>query len=175
MLGEYVPKTGYSMPSSSRVLDLGCGRCFEGRVLSDYFVCRHLVGIDANPQKIAKAKEEYTEMMSVPKPKYEFIVGNARKLRKIVNGKFDVVVARHPNVAEIPDVWKEIFSEAKRLMKPESLLIATSFGSKEHEVLEKQLKNLSYEIIFSCMNEYSPSTTGPYMIDKKVLFARKKD
>ena len=37
MLETYVPQVGYSVPECPRILDLGCGVCYEAHVLSSYF------------------------------------------------------------------------------------------------------------------------------------------
>lgn len=112
MLEAYVPQVGYSAPSSPRILDLGCGRCYEAHVLSSYFGNQphgfgskdvFVVGIDINEKEIKKAREEYAEQdfsekitKYVERPNYKFIHGDARNLRELIEGEFDIIVARHP-------------------------------------------------------------------------------
>lgn len=190
MLETYVPQLNYSIPQQPRILNLGCGRCYETLVLNEYFSGKSegfdsentfLVGIDINVKEIERAKQEYTRadfsekvIKFVEKPNYRFVHGDARNLRELVDGEFDVVVTRHPNVAEIPDTWHTIFRESNSLMKPQGLFLATSFSDIEHEVLEEQVQKAGYKIALSTQNVYAiPTSHKEVSIDRKVLFARK--
>ena len=60
MLETYVPQVGYSAPQNPRILNLGCGECYEGFVSSGYFGGKPygsdpedvlLVGIDIDAKK----------------------------------------------------------------------------------------------------------------------------
>jgi SAM-dependent methyltransferase len=189
MLETYVPQVGYSASKNPRILDLGCGPCYEAHVLSSYFGGEPfgfdsddvlVVGIDINEKEIEKARMEYSELdfseeiiKWVEEPNYKFIHGDARELRKLVDGEFDVVVARHPNVAEMPDNWYTIFREAREVLKPDGLLIATSPSDTEHEMMEEQIQRLGYKIVLSCTNMYAiPTSHEKASIDRKILIAR---
>ena len=191
MLEKYIPRTGYAAPERPRILNLGCGVCYEALVLSGYFGGKPwgfeskdvlLVGIDIDKKEVERAKQEYTTFELndknanwIEKPNYRFIQGDARRLRELVNGEFDVVVARHPNVAELPDTWSTIFRESHGLMRPEGLLIATAFSDIEHEILEEQVQKAGYTIALSTANAYAlPLPHSKVSIDRNVLFARKR-
>ncbi len=190
MLETYVPQIGYSAPAYPRILNLGCGKCYEAFVLSGYFGGKLegydsegvlLVGVDIDAKEIARAKQEYTrpdfsERVTkwVEQPNYRFIHGDARGLRELVDGEFDVVVARHPNVAEIPDIWHNIFRESNCLMRPAGLFLATSFSDIEHQMLEEQVQKVGYKIALSTSNAYAiPTSHKEVSIDRKVLLATK--
>src|SRR3989344_5263664 len=174
MLETYVPQTGYSTPEHPRILNLGCGKCYEAFVLSGYFGGKPdgydsedviLVGVDIDAKNIERAKQEYTKpdfseriTKWVEQPNYRFIHGDARRLREFVDDEFDVVVARHPNVAEIPDIWYTIFRESNGLMRPEGLFLATSFSDIEHQTLEEQVQKAGYKITLSTPNAYAIPT-----------------
>ena len=190
MLETHIPQVGHSAPQNSRILNVGCGVCYEGFVLSSYFGGKPdsydskdvlLVGIDIDAKEIERAKQQYTspdfsERVTrwIEQPNYRFIQGDARKLKELVDGEFDIVVARHPNVAEIPDTWYTIFRESNGIMKPEGLFIATSFSDIEHGLLEEQVQNAGYKIKLSSPNAYTiPTPHKEVSIDRKVLLARK--
>lgn len=188
MLETYVPQVGYSAPEHPRIIDLGCGRCYEAHVLSGYFGGEPfgwdsknvlVVGIDIDKKEIERAIKEYSTLdvktlEYVPKPNYRFIHGDARQLRQLVDDEFDISVARHPNVAEIPDTWYTIFKEAYNLTKLDGLFLATSFSDIEHEMVEDLVQKAGYKIALSTANLYAVSLSHKEVsIDRKVLLARK--
>ena len=190
MLETYVPQTSYSVPQNPKILNLGCGICYEAFVLSSYFGNQPdgfsskdvlVVGIDIDEKEIERAKDHYkspdfSEKITkwVEPPNYKFIHGDARRLRELVDDEFDVVVARHPNVAEIQDDWYKIFKESYEIMKPEGFLIATSFSDIEHGMLEELIKKVGYKIALSSSNLHAiPTDHKDVSIDRKVLLARK--
>jgi len=190
MLETYVPRVGYSAPKNPRILDLGCGRSYEAHVLSSYFGNQPdgwdskdvlVIGIDIDEKEIKRARDDhsspdFSEQVTkyVEKPNYRFIRGDATKLRELVDGEFDIVVARHPNVAELPDTWYAIFREANDILKADGLFIATSFSDIEHKMLEEQVQRAGYKIALSSENIHSiPTTHKEVSIDRKILLARK--
>lgn len=191
MLEAYVPRTGYVAPESSRILDIGCADCTEGHVLSSYFGGQPfgyqsekvlVVGIDLDRKaleraelnyRIAEFSEDQIGPRMIPLPNYQFICGDAQQLTTLVKGEFDVVVARHPNIAEQKLVWKTIFQQAVSVMKPGSLFIATSFSDIEQKMLEETVEGLFFPYL-STPNRYAIPTTHPEVsIDRNVLLARK--
>ncbi len=191
MLETYVPQVGYSAPEHPRILDLGCGICYEAHVLNGYFGNKPngfesedvlVVGIDIDKKEIERARRDYSKpdfseriTKLVEKPNYRFVHGDARQLRELVDGKFDVVVARHPNVSEIPDTWYTIFRESNDLIRPDGLFLATSFSDIEHKMLEEQVQKAGYKIALSTPNSYAiPTSHRDSSIDRKVLLAMKQ-
>lgn len=190
MLETYIPRTNYHINGNERILNLGCGKCYEAYVLSGYFGGKHygsdsenvfLVGIDIDAKEIERAKQEYTRLdfservaKFIEKTNYKFVEGDAKRLRELVNGEFDVVIARHTNVAEIPDTWRTIFQEAYHLLKTRGILLATSFSDLEHQMLEEQVQKAGYKIALSESNAYAiPTSDKEVSIDRKILLARK--
>lgn len=92
MLRQYVPRTSYIRMDNPRILNLGCGACEEGRELSDYFGCSDILGIDMGEDEIKMARQINQRLPA------RFVRGNYADLHKLVEGPFDVVVARHPAV-----------------------------------------------------------------------------
>lgn len=188
MLETYVPQVGCSAPEHPRILDLGCGECIEAHVLSGYFGGEPygfasgrvlVVGIDIDEKKIARAKRNYSRfdcnegiIKYIERPNFRFIHGDLIRLRELVDGEFDIVVARHPNVAEIPETWYTIFRESKGIMRPEGLFLATSFTDIEHEMLEELVQRAGFKIALSTLNMYAiPTSYEECSIDRNVLLA----
>ena len=191
MLETYVPQVGYSSTPKPRILNLGCGECYEAHVLSGYFGNQPdgfssedvlVVGIDVDEEAIERARTEYQTRdakklyiwTKQPAENYKFIHEDARKLRELVDGKFDVIVARHPNVAEIPDAWHDIFRESNEVIRPNGILLATSFSDIEHKILEEQIRRAAYKIALSSSNQHSiPTDYKEVSIDRNILIAKK--
>ncbi len=170
MLEAYVPLIGYSAPERPRIVDVGCGTCYEARVLSDFFGAV-IVGIDEIEEDIKLSQALYR---IEGETRHTFIHGDARNLRQLVEGEFDVVVSRHPNVAQFPDVWQAIFEETYGVLRSEGLLLATSYRDAEHALLEEVVQRAGYRIVLSTANEYPIRTPRKETsVDRKVLFARK--
>lgn len=92
----------------------------------------------------------------------------------MVDGEFDVVVARHPNVAEITDTWYTIFRESNGLMRQDGLFLATSYSDIEHQMLYEQVQKAGYQIALSIPNVHAiPLSDKEISIDRKVLLAKK--
>ena len=191
MLEEYVPLSGYTIPNSARILNLGCGRCEEALVLSGYFGSKpfgfdsksvKVVGIDIDPKKIEKSEQLYESIDSnnkiikfVKNSNYTFIEGDARKLRRLVNGEFDIIVARHPNIAEKEDMWRNVFVESRKLIKSCGLFIGTSYSNIEHQMFEEQVQKAGYKILLSKENSHA-TPISRYLdmaIDKRILLAKR--
>ncbi len=193
MLETYVPMTGYNAPEKPRILNLGCGLCQEAIVLSGYFGGKpfgfdskdvFLVGIDKNEKRIEDARKSYSfiklakgKVKYIPSKNYQFIQGDATRLRELVDGEFDIVVARHPNLIDQKDVWIMIFEEANMMTKDKGLFIGSSFTDFEHAYLRECISDAEY---FQCLDvknihslyseNLSPHETS---YDRNVLFARK--
>ncbi len=193
MLKTYVPMTGFKVPENPRILNLGCGLCHEAIVLSGYFGGKpfgfdskdvFVVGIDINEKKIEGARKSYSsiefedgKIKYHPRENYQFICGDAIRLRDLVDGEFDIVVARHPNLIDQKDVWIMIFEEANMMTKDKGLFIGSSFTDFEHAYLRECISDAEY---FQCLDvknihslyseNLSPHETS---YDRNVLFARK--
>jgi len=178
-LETYVGQAGYIAPPNPRILDLGCGECHEAFVLSSYFgiqpdhldsgdVC--VVGIDP------KQRDIETASMNNPASdgRYKFIVGDARCVKQLVDGEFDVAIARHPEISHITNIWREIFSETRDIMRPEGILISTTYADFELEELKKQVGKAGLDIVLTAQNYWSPvSRVHHIQRDKYILIARK--
>lgn len=124
---------------------MGCGGCEEGYVLNGYFGNKSF-GLESPD-------------VFVVNPQYQFIHGDARDLRKLVDGEFDVVVARHPHLAkndhcalELADMWRTIFKESRGVLKPDGLYVHYSFCERcffrqTRVVCQKLRSSIVYEYL----------------------------
>lgn len=201
MLATYVPRTGFQLPEGRRtkVLNLACGSCLEGRVLRRYFSGSdyygigfgrdiELVEIDHDPDEIKKAIANNSSRKGGLPENIRFLPGDARDLSGIpqVPKQIDVVLIRHQQLVGKPgqdpyvsqEIWTEIFSEAVQKVAPEGIVIISSYSGYEHEKLKECIKTLSCEIIIDERNPYFKPMEDIGALDSgfdcNVLILRKK-
>lgn len=188
MLETYVPQVGYSAPDSPRILNLGCGICHEAFVLSGYFGGKpygyesqdaFVVGIDVDKRAIERDRErhktdDFSTCKFVEKPNYQFIHGDARRLRELVNGEFDVVVTRHPEILHNTEVWRQIYGEVSQVHKTGGLLLASFYMATELSRMKDFISD--YNIKIATRNPFGRplSESSPVISDQFVLMAIKK-
>ena len=172
-LERYVPESGYRSAGSARILNLGCGRSYEARPLNQYFGDGTdsrkviVVGIDKNEEQIERSRVLYRGLSQ-----YVFIRGDIARQPELIDGEFDVIVARHHTAIAAPDEWNQIFRESKKVLKPEGILIATSFQDIEHTAIRTQAEKVGYRVILDCKNECSIPITKHVGLDRNILIAR---
>ncbi len=194
MLATTINKTGYTPPQDRQttILDLGCGRCDEGLVLSAYFGGNNfgsdsnkvkLVGVDINQEEINKAissneKPDFSEektKYALP-PNYEFYCADATNLDSYpqVPQQADVVVIRHEQISADQDIWTRIFQTARDRVNPEGIILITSFSDIEHETALKALAQLDCGVVVNERNQFAkPTNTPEVSIDRNVAIVRK--
>jgi len=154
------------------LLNLACGPCEEGSILSAFFGQSGLTvrqfAMDLRDHAIDKAKRRYaaTETLfrkaGIPGIKQldeansvEFVADNAIHLAgygQIPQG-FDVIFIRHQNLWHDRLVWKEIFQFSLKQIEPENgMLIITSYFDREHLLALDLIKSLGGEVLFSQTN-----------------------
>lgn len=183
MLVTEIPKTEYSPPKGRKttILNLGCGVCQEGRMLSSFFGGEEfgseggrnvdLIGVDVDPKEIERAKKDHQI------PGYEFIVGDATNLDQYssIPTQVDVVVIRHQQISHNKNLWQEIFQQALRHVTPEGIILITSFSDIENEMLVETLQTLNCEMIINERNPYAkPTTTEGLSIDRNITIVRSR-
>lgn len=191
MLETYAPLDKYAASLPARIVSAGCGPSTEAFALSGYFGRKpfgydslevRFTGIDANEKVIETAKKEHLrshpdDFGKTPMPNYTFIHGDAREVRP----ECDILLARHPNIAQLPQVWEEIF--ATNGLKQGGLLITTEYGEWEFENrLKPAIARTGYSIDYSGKNIHAVPFTalgGEYLpgnpaYDKMVIIARKQ-
>lgn len=195
MLVSTVERAGYKPPQDRQtvVLDLACGRCEEGLVLSAFFGGEtfdwtnnnvRLIGVDIKEKDIEKAiinysMPDFSEKVTkyVLPPNYDFIVGDATNLDRYpqIPKRADIVAIRHQQISDNKHIWTKIFQQALLRLNEGGIIITTSFSDVEHEMLIKALRKLNCEIVINESNPYAkPLSHKEISLDRNIAIIRKK-
>lgn len=179
-------------PGSDRetfdLLNLACGYCQEGSVLSAFWGRTgkrvSQFAMDLRDAEIDKAKRRYaaTEKLfnaaGVPTIKaqdgganVEFLAGDATKLAGFgqIPAQFDVVFIRHQNLWHDRPTWQRIYEFALSRIADDGLLVITSYFDREHVLALELIRALGGDVLVSLQNPDSRelSTEGK-SIDRHV-------
>ena len=195
MLVTEVAKTDYQPPQDrqAQILDVGCGKCKEGIVLSAYFGGGEfgsandnvkLIGIDINKRDIDKAisghqRTDFSQQVTryVLPSNFEFIHGDATKLDQYpqIPDQLDVIVIRHQRILDNEEIWTEIFQESLNRLSPDGIMILTSFSDVEHQMLMEKLKELNVEVKIDETNPYAkPTLHEEVSTDRNITIIKRK-
>ncbi|MEM7384639.1 MAG: hypothetical protein AAF514_06805 [Verrucomicrobiota bacterium] len=180
ILGVGMDAAHYKLPVDSEVklLNLACGPCFEGAVLSAFFgqpgkpgSPRNRVrffGMDLRDREIDKAERRYaaTEALfhraGLPpvteqdesRSRIEFFADDATRLigYKQIPRSFDIIFLRHQNVWHDRPVWRKIFSFALSRLASDGRLIITSYFDREHLIALEMIRRLGGHLLTSRQN-----------------------
>ncbi len=177
MLEVVVARSG-RVPGAGRevlnLLNLACGYCEEGAVLSAYWgrgggrVSQF--AMDLRDAEIDKARRRYSATESlfrragVPPVRgrdggasVEFVAGDASKLAGVgqIPANFDVVFIRHQNLWHDRPTWQRIFEFALARIADDGLLLITSYFDREHLLAMALLKALGGRVLVSERNPAS--------------------
>ncbi len=171
-----------------RVLDLACGDCREGEVLSDFAASLvtdeeasvSLTGMDIRAREIADAARRFGKS-GTPKQgrgprNYDFLNGDATKLldHKELGEAFDIVFLRHQNYWNGARDWEEIFHHALSKLHPEGHLIITSYFDREHALALDAIERQGGELMRSDFNPLTRSLTTPgKSVDRRIAIFRR--
>jgi len=196
MLVATVARSGYKPPQGRQtiILNLGCGRCKEGIVLSAFFGGENfgsssenvkLIGVDIKQKNIESAIRlyslpDFSEKVTkhVLRPNYEFIVGDATNLDRYqqIPKEVDVVVIRHQQISDNEQTWVKIFQQAIQRVSKHGIIIITSFSDIEHQMLIEALQKLDCEIVINESNPYAKPLNHPGIsLDRNIAIIRKKN
>jgi len=192
MLVATVTRSGYKPPQGRQttILNLGCGRCEEGLVLSAFFGGEDfgnssenvkLIGVDIKQKNIESAIRlyslpDFSEKVTkhALRPNYEFIVGDATNLDRYqqIPKEVDVVVIRHQQIANNEQTWVKIFQQAIQRVSKDGIIIITSYSDSEHELLIEALQKLDCEIVINQSNPYAKLLSHKEISHKKISLDR---
>ncbi len=196
MLIATVEQTGYRPPQGrpTKILDIGCGDCIEGSVLTAYFggstfgtnsENAKLTGIDLKGKEIEKAKQNYTSADFSKKittykllPNFHFIAGDATHLESYpeIPKEADVVMIRHQEISANNQIWENIIRAAAKRLSPNGIMILTSFSELEHQMLVEKINELGLKIVLNKKNPYAKKTAHPDVkIDNHVVIIKTKN
>lgn len=186
MLVSTIERSGYKPPQGrqTKILDLACGVCEEGIVLSAFFGGGSfgnsnenvkIIGVDIKKKEIEDAISSYSKS-GVLQPNYEFITGDATNLDQYqqIPSEVDAVVIRHQQISVNEDVWTKIFQQALQGVNKEGIVIITSFSDIEHEILIEALQKLDCEIVINESNPYAkPLSDEEISLDRNIAIIKR--
>lgn len=196
MLVSTVERSGYKPPQGRQtiILNLCCGMCEEGKVLSAFFGGEEfgcisenvkLIGIDIKQEAIKRAIRNCSildfsgeKIEYVLPANFEFIVGDATNLDQFpqIPKEVDVVVIRHQQISHNEAVWTNIFKQALERVSKDGIVIITSLLDFEHEMLIKALQKLDCEIVINKKNPWAAQLGDEKIFsDRKIAIIRKKN
>lgn len=146
-------------PSSSvKILNLACGRSDETKVLFDILApcaeARELLGVDIRQREIAEASQRWN---TLEHGDASFIVHDGTQIGTLDAAKegFDFAFMRHQNFWNGDTTWMKIYDQALHALKPEGLLIITSYFDREHLLAVEALQSLGALLLLSWRNPRS--------------------
>ncbi len=160
-------------PKSTRlaVLNLACGRADETGALAAALApaeIGHYLGIDLRPAAIAEATRRWT----LPGGTIEFRCGDASAIGKMVS-RIDLIFIRHQNYWDDPVIWDRLLENALNALKPDGLLVCTSYFDREHELLLAALKTRGAQLLWNVRSPDSrplPDAPGKSVDRHLVIF-----
>lgn len=141
-----------------RILNLACGRCDEaetlinvGRELVGQQGSVEMVGADIRIREIRQARETHGHLPA------EFLIEDASQLsrNKALGDDFGVVFLRHQNFWHGQELWKKIFDQGIAKLRPDGMLVITSYFDLEHRLALEALKKMGLEVVSNRRNRAS--------------------
>jgi len=140
-----------------RILNLACGRCDEAETLIQ--TGRELtgggdvqmVGADIRIREIRQARETHGHLPA------EFLIEDATKMdqHKELGDDFNMVFLRHQNFWHGQELWKKIFDQGIAKLRPDGMLVITSYFDVEHRLALRALEALGMEVVSNKRNKAS--------------------
>lgn len=140
-----------------RILNLACGRCDEAETLiqvgSDLTQggAVQMVGADIRIREIRQARETHGHLPA------EFLIEDATKIdqHKQLGDDFGIVFLRHQNFWHGQELWKKIFDQGIAKLRPDGMLVITSYFDVEHRLALRALETLGMEVVSNKRNKAS--------------------
>jgi chemotaxis methyl-accepting protein methylase len=140
-----------------RILNLACGRCDEAESLiqvgseltqgGDV----EMIGADIRIREIRQARETHAHLPA------QFLIEDATKIdqHKELSDDFNMVFLRHQNFWHGQELWKKIFDQGIAKLRPDGMLVITSYFDVEHRLALRALESLGMEVISNTRNKES--------------------
>ena len=140
-----------------RILNLACGRCDEAETLiqvgSDLTQGGgvEMIGADIRIREIRQARETHRNLPA------QFLIEDATKIdqHKELGDDFNMVFLRHQNFWHGQELWKKIFDQGIAKLRPDGMLVITSYFDVEHRLALRALEALGMEVISNKRNKES--------------------
>ncbi len=152
-LAPHVP----SAQKDLRILNLACGRCDEAETLINVGEdltsggSVEMVGADIRIREIRQARENHAHLPA------QFLIEDATQIsqHKELGDDFNVVFLRHQNFWHGQDLWKKIFDQGIAKLRPDGMLVITSYFDVEHRLALRALESLGMEVVSNRRNKAS--------------------
>ena len=159
------------------VLNLACGRADETGALAAALApaeIAHYLGIDLRADTIAEAARRWI----LPGGQIEFRCGDASAIERMrLISSVDLIFIRHQNYWDDPVVWDRMLENGLKVLKPDGLLVCTSYFDREHELLLASLKTRGAEVLWNVRDPESrplPDAPGK-SVDRHLVIFRKPE
>ncbi|GAA5141834.1 hypothetical protein GCM10023213_26740 [Prosthecobacter algae] len=161
-----------------RILNLACGRCDEAETLVS--VGQELtpggqvemIGADIRIREIRQAREQHAHLPA------KFLIEDATKMdqHKELGDDFNLVFLRHQNFWHGQELWKKIFDQGIAKLRPDGMLVITSYFDVEHKLALKALEALGMELVSNKRNKASRALSDApgKSVDRWVAVLRRK-
>ncbi|MES2735746.1 MAG: methyltransferase domain-containing protein [Verrucomicrobiota bacterium] len=161
-----------------RILNLACGRCDEAETLVS--VGQELtpggqvemIGADIRIREIRQARELHAHLPA------KFLIEDATKMdqHKELGDDFNLVFLRHQNFWHGQELWKKIFDQGIAKLRPDGMLVITSYFDVEHKLALKALEALGMEVVSNKRNKASRALSDApgKSVDRWVAVLRRK-
>lgn len=161
-----------------RILNLACGRCDEAETLVSVGQdlasggSVEMVGADIRIREIRQAREQHAHLPA------KFLIEDATKIdqHKELGDDFNMVFLRHQNFWHGQELWKKIFDQGIAKLRPDGMLVITSYFDVEHKLALKALEALGMEVVSNKRNKASRSLSDApgKSVDRWVAVLRRK-
>jgi hypothetical protein len=140
-----------------RILNLACGRCDEAETLIQVGSELtkggevEMIGADIRIREIRQARENHSHLPA------KFLIEDATKIdqHQELGDDFNMVFLRHQNFWHGQELWKKIFDQGIAKLRPDGMLVITSYFDKEHRLALRALESLGMEVVSNTRNTRS--------------------
>lgn len=156
------------------ILNLACGRADEtGALLETLCLTErggYYLGVDLRAAEIQEATRRWKQCWQ-PHGRVEFRLADASLAQHLPEAAdMDVIFLRHQNYWDDPATWDRIYRNAMARLKPEGLLVFTSYFEREHELALAALRGLGAQLLLDLPHHASrplPDAPGK-SVDKRL-------
>lgn len=176
------PPPDIPIDGTIRMLNIACGYgedTISLAALFNQFACGFLprpvdyIGIDLRENALVRARRRAHSTAAFFKRgngelgehslpfRFRFSATDATKLDQLppFAERFDLVVSRHQNAYQGLDIWANIFAQAVDRLKPDGLLLVTSYYDKEHHIALDTIRACGAKLLISLRNPNSRQMT----------------
>ena len=156
MLSFAIPRSLYKPPQDrqTQILNLACGPCIEGDVLNSYFGNKNLGELSDKVIQTGIDIDEANE--SIRLYPFKFVCDDLTKPAHAqdIPTNVDIVVIRHQQCMSINAPWKTIFKQAVDRVSENGIILITSYGKIEHDIMVNIMRELGAKVI---LDEATPN------------------